>query len=135
MIFTSLTIYLPLTAEGFLQHRMFNIGLLALIGITAGMFGWGMGIFLSPIGQQGKGVAVVTSAVASFWTGVIVSHIEIISRTVMGLVHGAPSQAAKVRLLFGGGVFLMALFVTWNSRFLPAETKVVDAKDQLAIHA
>lgn len=46
----------------------------------------------------------------------MVSHIEMITRYLIGVAHGETSQSVKVRLLFGTGVFLMALLITVNSQ-------------------
>ena len=47
----------------------------------------------------------------------IVSHIEAIARTLLGIAHGELGQANKIRLLFATGIFLLAALVTVNSRF------------------
>jgi hypothetical protein len=121
-VYVFLTFYLPFKTPSLSAHPAFNIGLLMLIALTAGMVGWGFGIFLSPIGAQVKSATALASAFASFWTGVVVSHIESISRFLITAAHGETGQAAKVRLLFAGGIFLMSLFITVNSRFPDSDT-------------
>ena len=116
-IFLLLTISLPLVTPSFQSSKMFNIFLLGLIGTTTSMLGWGIGILLSPIGSQIKMAAGLTAAFTSFWTGVVVSHIQSIAHTAMGFTHEPIGQATEVRLLMGAGTFLMALFATVNSRF------------------
>ena len=113
----ALAIYLPFVTPAFGNNRQFNIGILILIGLVSGMLGWGLGIFLSPIGKQGDTAKALASAVASFWTGVVVSHIERITQFLINTSHEGMSQATKIRLLLGGGVFVMSLFITVNSRF------------------
>ncbi|WP_047495688.1 hypothetical protein [Terriglobus sp. TAA 43] len=117
LAYALLTVYLPFTTPSLRAHPWFNLGVLMLIGLASGMLGWGIGIFLSPIGSQVKSAAALASAFASFWTGVVVSHIEVITRFLVGAANRETGQAAKVRLLFAGGVFLMSLFITINSRF------------------
>jgi hypothetical protein len=117
LTYVFLTFFLPYKTPALSARPTFNIGVLMLVGIASAMLGWGLGIFLSPIGPQVKSASILASAFTSFWTGVVVSHIEVISRTFMDTAHHGLGQAAKVRLLFGGGVFLMSLLVTVNSRF------------------
>jgi hypothetical protein len=112
-----LTIVVPLSTSLLRTHYWFNVCVLALIGIASGLLGWGVGIILSPIGVQKQGATLLSSAFASFWTGVIVSHIEAITRTLLGLAHGELGQANKIRLIFVAGIFLLATLVTFNSRF------------------
>jgi hypothetical protein len=116
-IFFVLTFALPSSVPSFHGHYWFNVWVLVLIAGTSAMLGWGIGIFLTPIGVQVKSANLLVSAVTSFWTGVIVSHIESVGRTLLGFVNGKWDQSLKVRLLFGVGLFLMSLFVTVNSRF------------------
>lgn len=52
--YAALTFATPRVTPTLRAEYGFNLCILMLIGITSGMLGWGLGIFLSPIGVQRK---------------------------------------------------------------------------------
>jgi hypothetical protein len=118
LLFLTIQIALSRVAPGFDGHRWYSFFLLALVGLTAGCAGWAWGIVLSPIGSQAGGAQKVLAGFAVFWTGVIVGHLPQIASAFSGWQKTSINQAARIEMLFGLGVFLFAVCITFNTRFV-----------------
>jgi hypothetical protein len=104
-------------APGFACHRFYNFCILSLIGLVTGCAGWACGMALTPIGSQASGAQKILAGVTVFWSGVVVGHIKDLSGILDAYQKSPISPATKIRLVFGLGIFLMALCVTFNTRF------------------
>jgi hypothetical protein len=117
ILFFIVQIGLSRTAAPFLDHKLYSFLILSLIGIVSGCAGWTFGIFLSPIGSQLNGAQKVLAAIAVFWSGIVVSHLEQMVAAFASWQKAPLSPGAKIELVFSLGLFLLALCVTFNTRF------------------
>jgi hypothetical protein len=115
-LFTCVQVGLSITAPAFHTHRVYSCLILSLIGLVSACAGWASGMFLSPIGSQINGAQKVLAGLTVFWSGVIVSHLQQISGVFDAWQKSQMTSATKIDLLFGLGVFLFALCVTFNTR-------------------
>jgi hypothetical protein len=116
VLFLCVQIALTITAPTFASHRMYSCFILSLIGLVSGCAGWASGMFLSPIGSQINGAQKVLAGLTVFWSGVIVSHLQQLSGLFDAWQKSPTTSATKIELLFGTGIFLFALCVTFNTR-------------------
>jgi hypothetical protein len=114
-------------APFFEGHRAYSFFVLSLVGLASGCGGWALGLFLSPIGSQVNGAQKVLAAFAVFWSGVVVGHLQGLSAAFDTWQKNVLTSATKVEAVFGLGIFLFALCVTFNTRFdLPSSTRVTE---------
>jgi hypothetical protein len=114
-------------APAFRDTGLYNFFILSLLGLTGGFLGWWIGLVLNPLQSQAEGAKRALAAFSLFWSGVVVSHLQGVAR-LLG-IGGAPgfTAAEKIRVVFGFGVFLLGLCVTFNTRFVPPSlSKKVD---------
>jgi hypothetical protein len=75
-------------------------------------------MFLSPIGSQINGAQKVLAGLTVFcqvfWSGIVVSHLQQLSGLFDAWQKSSTTSAAKIELLFGLGIFLLSLCVTFN---------------------
>jgi hypothetical protein len=116
-LFLVVQVALSRAAPTFESHRVYSFLILSLIGLVSGCGGWACGIFLSPIGSQINGAQKVLAGLTVFWSGVIVSHLQQVSGLFDAWQKSSTTPGTKIELLFGLGIFLLALCVTFNTRF------------------
>jgi|HubBroStandDraft_2_1064218.scaffolds.fasta_scaffold02466_6 hypothetical protein len=121
IMFLAVQVALSIFAPAFEAHKVYYCVVLSLVGLVAGCAGWACGLFLSPIGSQVNGAQKVLAGFAVFWSGVVVSHLGQLTQLFDGWQKSAATPATKIELLFGLGVFLFALCVTFNTRFDQAD--------------
>jgi hypothetical protein len=117
ILFGFLQVALSWTAPSFSTHRVYSCFVLSLVGLVAGCAGWACGMFLTPIGSQANGAQKVLAGIAVFWSGVVVSHVQQIATVFVSWKTASIEPAMKIELLFGCGLFLLSLCVTFNTRF------------------
>jgi hypothetical protein len=115
-LFLCVQIALTITAPGFATHRIYSCFVLSLIGLVSACAGWASGMLLSPIGTQANGAQKVLAGITVFWSGVVVSHLQQLSGLFDAWQKSPITSATKIDLLFGLGVFLFAVCVTFNTR-------------------
>jgi len=98
------------------ELRWYFFWVLTLVGLTAGCMGWMTGMVLSPLGIQATAAQKILAALSVFWSGVIVGHISDIEKALGGLQATTMSSISKVRLVFGLGIYFLAVCVTFNTR-------------------
>ncbi|WP_353067741.1 hypothetical protein RBB77_23310 (plasmid) [Tunturibacter psychrotolerans] len=116
-LFFIVQIALARLAPSFKNHELYSFFVLSLIGLVCGCAGWAAGIVLSPIGSQAAGAQKVLAGLALLWTGVVIGHLQQISGALIEWQKGQIDGSIKIELLFGLGLFLLALCVTFNTRF------------------
>jgi hypothetical protein len=125
IVFLLVQIGLAHYAPFFEGHRAYSFFVLSLVGLASGSGGWAVGLFLSPIGSQVNGAQKVLAGFAVFWSGVVVSHLQGLSAVFDTWQKSSITSATKVEAVFGLGVFLFALCVTFNTRFdSPTSTSI-----------
>jgi heme/copper-type cytochrome/quinol oxidase subunit 3 len=117
IVFLLVQIGLSRYAPFFEGHRIYSFFVLSCIGLASGCGGWALGLFLSPIGSQVTGAQKVLAGFAVFWSGVVVSHLQGLSELFENWQKSSLTSATKVEAVFGIGIFLFALCVTFNTRF------------------
>jgi hypothetical protein len=117
IVFFLVQIGLASYAPFFEGHRVYSFLVLSLVGLASGCGGWAVGLFLSPIGSQVNGAQKVLAGFAVFWSGVVVSHLKGLSAMFDTWQKNSLTSATKIETLFGLGIFLFALCVTFNTRF------------------
>ena len=117
LLFLIVQIALARIAPAFQDHRFYSFFLLSLIGLVSGCAGWAAGIVLSPIGSQAGGAQKVLAGLTVFWTGVVIGHLQQISSAFNEWQKSQMDGSAKIEILFGLGLFLLAVCITFNTRF------------------
>jgi hypothetical protein len=115
-LFLAVQIALAYLAPAFAGLRLYNFVLLSLVGIVAGCAGWACGLVLSPIGSQASGAQKVLAGLTVFWSGIVIGHFQQIS-IAFSEKASTLSASSKIQLLFGLGLFLLAVCITFNTRF------------------
>jgi hypothetical protein len=115
--FLMVQIVLTFATPSFAGQKLYHCFVFSLVGLVAGCAGWACGLFLSPMGTQVQGAQKVVAAVAVFWSGVVVGHLKDLSGLLRAWEQTPIAAPTKIRLLFGLGVFLFALCVTFNTHF------------------
>jgi hypothetical protein len=98
------------------ELRWYYFWVLTLVGLAAGCMGWMTGLVLSPLGIQANAAQKILAALSVFWSGVIVGHISEIMKALGGLQTTTMSSISKARLVFGLGIYFLAVCVTFNTR-------------------
>lgn len=125
IVFLLVQIGLARYAPFFEGHRAYSFFVLSLVGLASGCGGWALGLFLSPIGSQVNGAQKVLAGFAVFWSGVVVSRLQGLSAIFDTWQKNSLTSATKIEAVFGLGIFLFALCVTFNTRFdSPSSTNV-----------
>jgi hypothetical protein len=119
-LFFCLQVLLSIFAPAFEANRLYGCLIMSLVGLTAGCAGWTFGIFLSPVGSQINGAQKVLAGLSLFWSGVVVSHWSELAGLFDTWQKSSATSATKIELLFGVGIFLLAICVTFNTRIIPA---------------
>ncbi len=117
ILFFLVQVALSAFAPAFTNHRMYSCFLLSLVGLVSGCAGWSAGIFLSPLGSQINGAQKVLAGLSVFWSGVIISRLQDVSAWFSARKTLVTTPTTKIELVFGMGIFLLALCVTFNTRF------------------
>jgi hypothetical protein len=115
--FLVVQIELSRNAPAFQGHSRYSFLVLSLIDLVSGCGGWACGLFLSPIGSQMGGSQKVLAGLTVFWSGVVVGNLNKLSGFFSAWQKAPMTSATKIELLFGLGVFLLALCATFNTRF------------------
>lgn len=115
-LFFCVQVALSIVAPIFKSRRLYSCLIFSLVGLVSACAGWACGIFLSPIGSQINGAQKVLAGFAVFWSGVVVSHLSKLSELFDTWQKSSTTPATKMYLLFGLGIFLLALCVTFNTR-------------------
>jgi hypothetical protein len=117
VLFFIVQIALSIFCPVFSNHRVYSCFLLSLLGLVSGCAGWAVGIFLSPLGNQINGAQKVVAGLSLFWSGVVVSHLQDLVPWFSARQNSAIRPTTKIEVVFSLGIFLLALCVTFNTRF------------------
>jgi hypothetical protein len=87
----------------------------SLVGSVCGLLGWLAGTLMTPLGNQEAAAAKVVAAISLIWTTAIAVHIKDIGKwAAVNLAQITPTHERQA--LFGLGLFILGLTVTFNTR-------------------
>jgi len=101
-------------------RRLYEYSMISLFAITGATVGWFLGIVLSPRDHEDKRFSIVTSAIATFFSGFLVSKLNsgfdwfLRDQTPMSGMPDRPT--VLIRTTFAIAWFMIALTITFLTR-------------------
>jgi|SRR5882724_5838207 len=108
------------TSPALTGHRLYEYWILSLFSIIGATVGWFLGIVVSPRNQEDKRFAIVGSAIATFFSGFLVSKLN---EGYASLLNAGPASkdmpdhaTLLIRVAFLVAWFMVALTITFLTR-------------------
>ena len=113
-------VFIVCTSPALNGRRLYEYWILSLFSIIGATVGWFLGIVVSPRNQEDKRFAVVGSAIATFFSGFLVSKLNEGYTSLLNagpVSKDLPDHATLwIRLAFSVAWFMVALTITFLTR-------------------